>query len=388
MDERSRAVVEAYRKARPATLARLWVKTRTRKDMESLQRRLRRDGVAFFSGEDHLLLVDDPERWRIALADYRSRIAASHSEVLYRNSRQGTADISSLDARVEQGAVVKESAALGKDAVVLMGAVVHIGAVVGDGTMIDMNAVVGSCARIGKNCHIGAGSVVAGVLEPPWAGTVVIEDDVVVGAGAVVLEGVRVGRGSVIAAGAVVTGDVPPFTVAGGVPARRIKTVDETTRKKTAISKELRDEIRRKAEEAETLDEVDERIIKELARGTAPDSTAMAKAAGTGDREVAARLQRLTAEGFVDTLGVRVNTKRLIKAFLFVRTKSDVATEDITSHVGRMFNVLRVSEVTGEYDLVIEVYGQNPKRLNDVIEAVRAVNGVVETLTSVVVREE
>ena len=63
-----------------------------------------------------------------------------------------------------------------------------------------MNVVLGGRATVGKNCHIGAGAVLAGVVEPPSAQPVVVEDDVVIGANAVVLEGVKVGKGSVVAA--------------------------------------------------------------------------------------------------------------------------------------------------------------------------------------------
>lgn len=51
---------------------------------------------------------------------------------------------------------------------------------------------------------------------------VVIEDDVWVGTGAIVLKGVRIGRGAIVAAGAVVTKSVLPYSIVGGVPARRI----------------------------------------------------------------------------------------------------------------------------------------------------------------------
>jgi acetyltransferase-like isoleucine patch superfamily enzyme len=52
---------------------------------------------------------------------------------------------------------------------------------------------------------------------------IVIEDDVWIGAGATVVDGVTIGRGSVIGAGAVVTGDIPPYSIAVGTPAKPIK---------------------------------------------------------------------------------------------------------------------------------------------------------------------
>lgn len=62
---------------------------------------------------------------------------------------------------------------------------------------------------------------------------IVIEDDVWVGAGAIITDGVRIGQGAVIAAGAVVTADVPPHTVAGGVPAKVLKTIEPGSGRRT-----------------------------------------------------------------------------------------------------------------------------------------------------------
>ncbi len=54
-------------------------------------------------------------------------------------------------------------------------------------------------------------------------GDIVIDDDVWIGYGATILSGVHIGQGAVVAAGAVVSGDVPPYAIVGGVPAKVIK---------------------------------------------------------------------------------------------------------------------------------------------------------------------
>ena len=121
-----------------------------------------------------------------------------------------------------------------------MGAIINIGAVIGSGTMIDMGAVLGGRATVGKNCHVGAGAVLAGVVEPASAKPVILEDNVLVGANAVVIEGVHVGKNAVIAAGCVVIEDVPDNAVVAGVPGRIIKMKDEKTAQKTALVDALR----------------------------------------------------------------------------------------------------------------------------------------------------
>ncbi|MBK5515574.1 2,3,4,5-tetrahydropyridine-2,6-dicarboxylate N-acetyltransferase [Bacillus sp. TH11] len=157
-----------------------------------------------------------------------------------RNSAIPLLDLKGIKARIEPGAIIRDQVSIGDNAVIMMGASINIGSVIGEGTMIDMNAILGGRATVGKNCHVGAGAVLAGVIEPPSAQPVILEDDVLIGANAVVLEGVKIGQGSVVAAGAIVTKDVPPYSVAAGIPAKVIKQIDEKTKSKTEIMQELR----------------------------------------------------------------------------------------------------------------------------------------------------
>ncbi|BEP28593.1 2,3,4,5-tetrahydropyridine-2,6-dicarboxylate N-acetyltransferase [Helicovermis profundi] len=157
-----------------------------------------------------------------------------------RNSAIPMLNTKKIDARIEPGAIIRDRVDIGKNAVIMMGAVINIGSSIGEGTMIDMNAVLGARATIGNNAHIGAGAVIAGVLEPPSATPVIIEDGVLIGANAVVLEGVKVGKNSVVAAGSVVTSDVPENSVVAGSPAKVIKMKDDKTKDKTQLLDDLR----------------------------------------------------------------------------------------------------------------------------------------------------
>lgn len=107
---------------------------------------------------------------------------------------------------VPGGTSIRAGAHLGPGVVVMPPAFVNIGAWVGANTMIDSHVLVGSCAQIGDGVHIGAGTQIGGVLEPPGARPVIVEDAAFVGAACGLFDGLLVGRGSVLAAGVILTG--------------------------------------------------------------------------------------------------------------------------------------------------------------------------------------
>jgi 2,3,4,5-tetrahydropyridine-2-carboxylate N-succinyltransferase/tetrahydrodipicolinate N-acetyltransferase len=192
-----------------------------------------------FGAGDKIVFGDWEELGPI-LSNNKENIVYYEIENDRRNSGVPMLDIKNIPARIEPGAIIREQVTIEKNAVIMMGAIINMGAVIGEGTMIDMGAVLGGRATVGRHCHIGAGAVLAGVIEPASAKPVIVEDDVLVGANAVVIEGVHVGKGAVVAAGAVVIEDVEPDTVVAGCPARVIKKKDEKTTLKTALEDALR----------------------------------------------------------------------------------------------------------------------------------------------------
>ncbi|MFZ0368386.1 MAG: 2,3,4,5-tetrahydropyridine-2,6-dicarboxylate N-acetyltransferase [Halobacillus sp.] len=193
----------------------------------------------FISGQSGVIFGE----WKVIqplLEKYSSEIKDYVIENDRRNSAIPLLDLKKVNARIEPGAIIRDQVEIGDGAVIMLGAMINIGSVVGEGTMIDMNVVLGGRATVGKNCHIGAGAVLAGVIEPPSASPVVVEDGVVIGANAVILEGVTVGEGAVVAAGSIVTADVEPNTLVAGTPAKKIKDIDDQTKSKTEIKQELR----------------------------------------------------------------------------------------------------------------------------------------------------
>jgi len=106
---------------------------------------------------------------------------------------------------VPGGTSIRDGTYLGTGVVVMPPSYVNIGAWIGPGTMVDSHVLVGSCAQVGAGVHLSAGVLIGGVLEPPGARPVIVEDEAFIGAGCILLEGVLVQRGAVLAAGVTLT---------------------------------------------------------------------------------------------------------------------------------------------------------------------------------------
>ena len=155
--------------------------------------------VAFVDAETDQVVVDERAKRAILLAFKVLPMAQSqvgdfryHDRVPLKTRLDGV--------RVVPGAIARWGAYIAPGTV-LMPSFVNVGAYVDSGTMVDTWATVGSCAQIGKNVHLSGGVGIGGVLEPPNALPVVVEDECMIGSRSMVVEGARVRTGAVLAPG-------------------------------------------------------------------------------------------------------------------------------------------------------------------------------------------
>jgi 2,3,4,5-tetrahydropyridine-2-carboxylate N-succinyltransferase len=144
------------------------------------------------------------ETWQVGQFEYHDKLPLKH-------------DYARLGVRVVPPAVARFGSFL-ESGVIMMPSYVNIGARVGSGTMVDTWATVGSGAQIGRNVHLAGGVGIGGVLEPPGARPVIVEDNAFIGSRCIITEGTLIEEGAVLGANVVLTSSTPIIDVTGSEP--------------------------------------------------------------------------------------------------------------------------------------------------------------------------
>ena len=142
------------------------------------------------------------------------------------NPRRGKIVIGNA-CQISPGAVLQGNITLGENVSVQAGSML-----VGYGDIENPSGLIsiGNNSRIAPKCMLIAANHVFSDPDKPICKQgmapepIIVEDDVWIGGGVHINAGVTIGKGSVIGAGAVVTKDIPPYSVAAGVPAKVIKS--------------------------------------------------------------------------------------------------------------------------------------------------------------------
>jgi len=133
------------------------------------------------------------------------------------------------------------------------------------------------------------------------------------------------------------------------------------------------------------MDEIDKKIISILRKNSRTPTTAIAKKIKLTEGAVRYRVNEMLKIG--DIKSFTIETKEEIEAIVLISTKPEIETEKVSKIIKIIPDVTSVYEVSGDYDIICIVKRESVKDINETIEKIRAVDGVLETTTCLALRK-
>jgi DNA-binding Lrp family transcriptional regulator len=134
------------------------------------------------------------------------------------------------------------------------------------------------------------------------------------------------------------------------------------------------------------LDRVDREIIKILKEDGRAGYINIGKQVGLSEGAVRKRIKTLTETGIIRNFTVKVSVAEGAEAIAFLSVNPMLPTQEVSKRIHEISNVETVYEVTGEYDIVAVIGGMNVVEVNECVEKIRRVEGIMKTNTMIVLR--
>jgi DNA-binding Lrp family transcriptional regulator len=98
------------------------------------------------------------------------------------------------------------------------------------------------------------------------------------------------------------------------------------------------------------------------------------------------RIKTLTDENVIRKFTVKIGVAEGAQAITLLATNPAYPTQEVSKKIQAIPNVETIYEVTGEYDIVAVISGMNVTEVNECIEKIRRVEGIMKTNTMIVLR--
>ncbi len=131
------------------------------------------------------------------------------------------------------------------------------------------------------------------------------------------------------------------------------------------------------------LDELDRRIIEILTKDARTPYTDIAKQLGVSEATIRKRVNKLIKGGVIKRFTVEIGESGM-KAIVLVKVKQGYNIPDVARTISKIRDVVKACEVTGEYDVVVEIASPDTISLNQSIEEIRGIEGVGGTLSMII----
>jgi DNA-binding Lrp family transcriptional regulator len=134
------------------------------------------------------------------------------------------------------------------------------------------------------------------------------------------------------------------------------------------------------------MDEIDKKIIKILKEDSRAGYVEIGNQVGLSEGAVRKRIKILTDEGVIRKFTVKVSVAEGAEAITLLTVNPAYPTQEVTKRIQLIPNVETIYEVTGEYDIIAVISGMNVVEVNECIEKIRRVEGIMKTNTMIVLR--
>jgi DNA-binding Lrp family transcriptional regulator len=134
------------------------------------------------------------------------------------------------------------------------------------------------------------------------------------------------------------------------------------------------------------MDEKDKQIIKILKEDARAGYGDIGAQVGLSEGAVRKRIKTLTDESVIRKFTVKISVAEGAQAITLLATNPAYPTQEVSKKIQEIPNVETIYEVTGEYDIVAVITGMNVTEVNECIEKIRRVEGIMKTNTMIVLR--
>jgi DNA-binding Lrp family transcriptional regulator len=134
------------------------------------------------------------------------------------------------------------------------------------------------------------------------------------------------------------------------------------------------------------MDEKDRQIIKLLKDDARAGYGDIGNQIGLSEGAVRKRIKTLTDDGTIKKFTVKIGLSEGAQAITLLATNPSYPTQEVSKKIQTLPNVETTCEVTGEYDIVAVITGMNVTEVNECIEKIRRVEGIMKTNTLIVLR--
>ena len=134
------------------------------------------------------------------------------------------------------------------------------------------------------------------------------------------------------------------------------------------------------------MDTKDKQIIQLLKENGRESYGSLGKKVGLSEGAIRKRIKTLSNSGVIRKFTVKMGEVEGAEAITLLATSPSSPTKEVSKRIKEIKNVETIYEVTGEYDIVAVINGMNIVEVNECIEKIRRVDGIMKTNTMIVLR--